>query len=133
MVKIVLDTNIIIEYFKGNLKVVSFISEHIKQISIPYVVVGELYYGAYNSTNFDKHFKQINDFLSYFEILYFDDLSDVKYYSIIKEKLKKTGKLIPENDIWIASLAISKNASLISNDRHFLNVLPFGLLLLEIN
>lgn len=129
----ILDTNVIIEYFKGNSKVVEFINNNINELRIPYIVVGELYYRAYNSTNFQKHFKQINDFLSFFEILFFRSTLEIEQYSILKEKFKKIGKPIPENDIWIASLAISNKMTLISNDKHFYNVVPFGLLLVEIN
>lgn len=38
---------------------------------------------------------------------------------IIKEELRKKGKPIPENDIWIAALARQYNLQLVTKDEHF--------------
>lgn len=40
-------------------------------------------------------------------------------YSIIKSQLKKEGHPVPENDIWIAATAMSRNLTLVTADRHF--------------
>ena len=45
--------------------------------------------------------------------------STSKIYGKIKTKLKQIGKLIPENDIWIAAHSIEHNAFLLSNDKHY--------------
>ena len=42
-----------------------------------------------------------------------------KIYASIKSDLKQQGKPIPENDIWIAAIAIENNKSLVTNDQHF--------------
>jgi len=36
--------------------------------------------------------------------------------------LLKKGKPIPENDIWIAAIAIQQNLSLVTFDKHFSDV-----------
>jgi tRNA(fMet)-specific endonuclease VapC len=43
-------------------------------------------------------------------------------YAKIRLTLKKKGKPIPENDLWIASICIEHNIPLISNDKHFENI-----------
>ncbi|MFA6946130.1 MAG: hypothetical protein WC220_09530 [Pedobacter sp.] len=71
---ILLDTNIVIELFKGNPSVVAFL-ETKKFVDIPFAVLGELYLGAYRSSNPKKHIKQVNDFLNrrfnYYKLLTF--------------------------------------------------------------
>ena len=47
---ILLDTNIVIELFKGNPSVAAFL-EAKKFVDIPFAVLGELYLGAYRSSN----------------------------------------------------------------------------------
>ena len=51
---VIIDTNIVIELFKGN-KLVQKKLENTKSIYIPFVVLGELYLGAYKSSNSKKH------------------------------------------------------------------------------
>jgi tRNA(fMet)-specific endonuclease VapC len=40
-------------------------------------------------------------------------------YGKVKSKLKNRGTKIPENDIWIASIAIQHQLTLLTNDKHF--------------
>ena len=48
--KLILDTNIVIELFRGNKKVLSVLSNY-DVIYLPITVLGELYLGAYRSLN----------------------------------------------------------------------------------
>ena len=51
-------------------------------------------------------------------MLVIDDVT-CKHYGFIKAKLKRKGKPIPENDIWISALALQYNLTLATRDRHF--------------
>jgi tRNA(fMet)-specific endonuclease VapC len=42
------------------------------------------------------------------------------WYGIVKDILRRKGHPIPENDIWIAALAIQYGLSLATRDKHFL-------------
>ncbi|MEM9261332.1 MAG: PIN domain-containing protein, partial [Bacteroidota bacterium] len=42
-----------------------------------------------------------------------------KIYAEIKYKLRKKGRPIPENDIWIAATAMQFDLTLITKDKHF--------------
>jgi tRNA(fMet)-specific endonuclease VapC len=46
-----LDTNIVIELFKGNSTITTFLETLKEEINIPFAVLGELYLGAYRSAN----------------------------------------------------------------------------------
>lgn len=118
--KYLLDSNVIIDLFHGSKEIKEFIIQN-SNISIPVIVLGELLFGAENTLNPLKHFKQVNDFLIDFEIIKIDE-ETATYYGKIKAKLKKTGKPIPDNDIWIAALSLQHNLTLVTNDAHFKNV-----------
>ena len=112
-----LDTNIVIDFFRNSQKTKDKLKE-IDQLSTSAIVLGELIYGAENSSNREKHIKQINDFSrSCFVLPITEETS--KIYGKIKTQLKTDGHPIPENDIWIAAHAIESNFILLSNDTHF--------------
>jgi len=69
---ILLDTNIIIELFKGNSSVTASLGTK-QSVDIPFAVLRELYLGAYRSSNPAKHIKQINDFLRKCQVLSADN------------------------------------------------------------
>ena len=43
-------------------------------------------------------------------------------YSVIRSDLKKRGRPIPENDIWIAASCIELDVPLVTRDSHFSSV-----------
>ena len=47
------------------------------------------------------------------------DQKTARHYAAIRAELKKKGKPIPENDIWIAALAVQHRLKIISQDAHF--------------
>jgi tRNA(fMet)-specific endonuclease VapC len=115
-----IDTNILIDFLRGeNEELLTKLSKNKCFVSI--IAVGELYYGAENSTNPKKHFKLLEAFLSNFIIIDIDN-KIAKHYASIKVSLKTKGKPIPENDIWIAGTALSHELTLITYDKHFLNI-----------
>jgi len=50
------------------------------------------------------------------------DSGTAGFYGAIKNNLLKKGKPIPENDIWIASVALQFGLFLVSRDIHFQNI-----------
>lgn len=112
-----LDTNIVIALFEKD----DAIIRNIKSadiIYIPSVVIGELYYGAFNSSKKMENIEKINQFRQDANVLNCDSNTSF-YYGKIKKGLKDIGNPIPENDIWIASLAIQYDLQLVSRDKHF--------------
>jgi tRNA(fMet)-specific endonuclease VapC len=51
--------------------------------------------------------------------MYYIDENVASAYGRIKATLRKKGKPIPENDIWIAAIAISNNMAVATRDKHF--------------
>ncbi len=115
--KLLLDTNIVIELFRGNQIVVAMLDKQGK-IYLPTAALGELYLGAYRSANVSKKLQEIKSFLENCVVLYIDAITADKY-AIIKTALLNKGKPIPENDIWIAATALQYKIPLYTFDRHF--------------
>jgi len=116
----VLDTSAVIEFFEGNSNVVNLLKAE-TIVKIPATVLGELYLGIYRSSNPEKHSIQVNQFIASCDIVLID-LETAKVYATIKNKLFKKGKPIPENDIWIAAVAIRYELPLVAFDKHFLEI-----------
>ena len=89
-----------------------------EKVYVPIPVLGEIYLGAENSSRKAHHLKQIDALLNLSEVLHTTN-ETAKVYGRIKFQLKKKGKPIPENDIWIAALAIENQLLMITRDHHF--------------
>lgn len=111
-----LDTNIISALFKGEEIIASKIIEANK-IYIPVIVIGELYYGIEFSNSL-KYVNDIEDIKSSYPVLIINEIT-CKHYGSIKASLRRKGKPIPENDIWISSLALQHDLTLATRDKHF--------------
>lgn len=117
--KYLLDTNIIIALFADELVVKEKFAQA-SQVFIPSIVFGELFYGARKSTRVESNsnLAKINELSSQSRPLNCD-IETAQYYGDIKNKLRLKGRPIPENDIWIAALAVQHTLILISRDAHF--------------
>jgi|SRR5690606_4017694 len=114
---VLLDTNIISAWLKGDSSIADNIDLN-NGVFIPAIVVGEMYYGAQYSTNVKKNIKNIQKVITHYEVLYVDT-DTALIYGKIKAELRRKGRPIPENDIWIAAISIQYNLILITRDGHF--------------
>lgn len=115
-----LDTSIVIQSFRKD-NVTAQRLDMFSSVYISTVVQGELYYGAYRSSNTEKNLGQINKFLMGCVLLRPDGDTAV-IYGKVKAQLAGKGKPIPENDIWIEALALQHNLPLYTIDKHFSEV-----------
>jgi tRNA(fMet)-specific endonuclease VapC len=82
------------------------------------IVAGELYFAAVKSGRREANLKIFREVLSCLEIIPIDD-NVCMSYAEIKLELKKKGKPVPENDIWIAACAHTCGLSVATFDNHF--------------
>ena len=116
----IVDTDILIYFFKNNKKVVNKFSkisnENIFTTIINYT---ELLFGAYNSINVEQNLKKFKSFLEDINVLDFDKAAAEKF-SQLKTKLKREGNLIEDLDLMIASICLVNNFVLVTNNtKHF--------------
>jgi tRNA(fMet)-specific endonuclease VapC len=116
-----LDTNIIIALFAMEQSIIERVKSQRGILSVPIIVIGELFYGAEQSSKRESNIRKIEEFSQ--DCLIIDcNFETARYYANIKSQLKSKGKPIPENDIWIAALAQQHQQTLITRDRHFDNI-----------
>src|SRR6266487_2518264 len=73
------------------------------RLLVPSIVIGELHYGAANSSRRQQNVTRIEAFTA--AVIVLDvELETGRRYGDVRWKLKSTGKMIPENDMWIAAL-----------------------------
>ncbi len=115
--RLALDTNIVIDILNDNQTIIKrYIDYH--QIYLPYVVCGELLFGAINSSKPKQNLKNFRAFINRCTILN-SNYPVAEAYANIRKELKEQGKPIPENDIWIAAACIVYEVPLATRDRHF--------------
>ena len=85
------------------------------KIRIPAIVQAELLYGVEKSMKRKENLEKVNRFLSAIQILPFDEKAAF-YYSKIRAKLEKSGSIIGPNDLIIASIVLSNNGTLVTNN-----------------
>ena len=115
-----LDTNVCIYLINGNPRLKDKVKEiGVFSIGISNVTLAELYFGAYNSKNISENLETISIFKRNLNI-YSDDVESAELFGRIKAKLKASGRIIEDFDILIASIAISNNCILVTNNvQHF--------------
>lgn len=112
-----LDTSIVIEAFRNTTTVLDKLTSF-EDIFVSHIVLGELYFGAYRSADPAKHIQQIEFFVKNCTFISCNAMTSV-FYGRTKAQLYAIGKQIPENDIWIAALAIQHALPLYTTDNHF--------------
>jgi len=112
-----LDTNIVIALFADESAVTDRLREA-EEIFVPSIVLGELYYGARRSSHVKENVARIDDFATG-NIVLGCDTETARQYGEIKNGLRRKGHPIPENDIWIAAIALRNDLTLVARDAHY--------------
>jgi tRNA(fMet)-specific endonuclease VapC len=115
--RILLDTTAIIALFSQEREVVASLSEA-EETFAPSIAVGELFYGAVKSEQTERNLLKIKDFVRANTILPVT-AQTAETYGRVKNQLRQRGRPIPENDIWIAALALQHDLVLAARDAHF--------------
>ncbi|MEK6934669.1 MAG: type II toxin-antitoxin system VapC family toxin [Nanoarchaeota archaeon] len=117
-----LDTNIIIEFFKGNERIIKKIKENLNNQFFTTLSLCELYKGAFLSKNKEKELINIQTLLDYLELV----TLNMKSAEIFGEKyklLQDLGKMTQEFDLLNASIALAYDLTFVTlNKRHFINI-----------
>jgi tRNA(fMet)-specific endonuclease VapC len=89
-----------------------------REVFVPCIAIGELYFGAYKSLKIKENLDRIDEFALNNTVLSCDT-ETARRYGSIKSYLKEKGQPIPENDMWIAAIAQQYTLTLVSKDTHF--------------
>ncbi|MBI2982560.1 MAG: type II toxin-antitoxin system VapC family toxin [Deltaproteobacteria bacterium] len=120
--KIVLDTNAYCLCDTTNDFALGLV-EKAKSLFLPAVVYGELYYGFRYGTRFGENLKRLDQFIEHFDVGIIEVNREVaRHFGDIYASLRKKGRPIPTNDIWISACCMSVGGTLLTSDRHFREV-----------
>jgi len=115
--RFLIDTNIVIALFAGETTVQERLASGV-EVFVPSIVLGELYYGALKSTRVEANLARLDEFARSSAVLVCDT-ETARHYGQIKSKLRERGRPIPENDIWIAAVAMQHGFIVATRDGHF--------------
>lgn len=89
-----------------------------EQVAIPVIVLGEYRHGIAQSRNRASYERWLTGLLDDCMVLDINEPT-THHYAEITLQLKRAGKPIPTNDVWIAALCRQHSLPLLSRDRHF--------------
>jgi tRNA(fMet)-specific endonuclease VapC len=112
-----LDTNIIIALFADDTAVREKLAGA-EEAFVPSIAIGEMCYGARKSVRVQENLTHIDEFAASSVVLGCDT-DTARRYGEIKNVLRMKGRPIPENDIWIAAIALQHDLALVTRDEHF--------------
>jgi tRNA(fMet)-specific endonuclease VapC len=121
MTMFVLDTNTLVDYFKGKGKVAErLLAVTPREIAVPAIVAYEVWVGVLGSQNAKRRQSQYEQFLSTIEVISFDAGSS-RRAAELRHVLERRGESIGPLDTLIAGTALACGATLVTR-----NVKEFG-------
>ena len=115
-----LDTDTIIYNLKGNEAIRRNLQDHFEDpMRICVITAMELYFGAYQSKKIAGNLSKVRTIENAFEIISVNK-ECAEIFGMLKASLKKTGMLLDDFNLIIASCAMTNNLTLVTNNtKHF--------------
>ena len=113
----ILDTNALSAVADGEASAMELVAGA-DRIVLPVIVLGEYRLGIAQSRHRADYEGWLRKWIAAVPVLDVDEAT-THSYSAIGLELKKKGRPIPTNDVWIAALARQYNLPIISRDTHF--------------
>jgi len=114
---LILDTNALSAVADGEPSAMEMVAGA-ERVAVPVIVLGEYRLGIAQSRHRTTYESWLREWIAAVTVLDIDD-GTTHSYSAIGLELKKKGKPIPANDLWIAALCRQHSLPLVSRDRHF--------------
>lgn len=124
---VLLDASIVVRHFRDGSALAPKLSEF-EEFYLPQAALAELYAGAFRSARPDKNLQQIARFLEAVDVMSPND-STPEIYGRISAQLAQAGTPIPQNDIWIAAIALQSGLPLATTDAHFQQIAGLSVLM----
>ncbi|MGH1395511.1 MAG: type II toxin-antitoxin system VapC family toxin [Trichormus sp.] len=90
-----------------------------ERICICSITIAELYFGAYNSQKVSENLTRAEDFIKNITVIPLEQ-NTLKTFGKLKAELRKIGQPVAEFDLLIASVALTRDDILVTNNtRHY--------------
>ena len=113
----ILDTNALSAVADGDASAMELVAGA-DRVALPVIVLGEYRLGIAQSRHRTSYESWLRQWIEAVTVLDIDD-GTTHSYSAIALEMKKKGKPIPTNDLWIAALCLQHSLPLVSQDKHF--------------
>jgi len=118
-VKLLLDTSAYSALLRGHQQVLD-VMRRSETVAVPAIVLGELHSGFRQGTRLAENTAQLAQFLSKPSVRVLDVTEETALrYAEVDVFLRKKGRPIPRNDVWIAAVALEHGLQLLTLDEHF--------------
>ena len=114
---ILLDTSVVVAHLRGRIDIRA-LTVPAEPLFLPLVALGELYKGAAKSARPADNRDLVDEFLQMAALLH-PDTATAESYAKAAVVLEAKGQIIPENDLWIAAVALECDMPLATRDAHF--------------
>jgi len=123
-VRYLIDSNKIIDFFKGKEQVVHQLARLFDEgVAISVISVAELIRGAYLSQKPQKNITDLENFILVNKISVLDVTKEIaEIYGEKQGELERKGKKVPGFDMLIAATCLQHGLKVVSSDRHFARV-----------
>jgi tRNA(fMet)-specific endonuclease VapC len=119
MRRIVLDTNAYSAYRVGDSRVLDALAGA-EEVFMPLFVLGELYFGFKGGVREQENRMDLRKFLTKPTVSLHRPTEDTaELFGNVKDQLKRKGRPIPINDVWIAASCLELGSVLVTFDNHF--------------
>lgn len=114
---VILDTNAVSGLLGGD-RALEKILARADRHQLPVIVIGEYRFGILRSRK-EARLQSLLDRLISNSYVLSIELETTSVYAEIRNRLHRNGTPIPQNDLWVAALAVQHREPLISRDAHF--------------
>lgn len=118
-----LDTDTCVEILRGNERVIRRRRSIYAPVVTTEITASELFYGAAKSREPAANRQVVLDFLRTLQVRPIS-LAGAQFFGGFKAQLAATGQLIPDADLWIASIARAVNAKIVTGNARHLSRVP---------
>lgn len=115
--EVALDTNALSDFAAGS-DALGEVLMPFRSLALPVTVLGEYRYGLLGSKKKARLEHWLDDLLNDVRVLEVSARTS-SVYALVRQQLRTAGTPIPENDVWIAAIAIEHGLPLATRDRHF--------------
>lgn len=113
----ILDTNALSAVADGENSAIELVARA-ERLAVPVIVLGEYRLGIAQSRHRTSYESWLRQWIAAVLVLDIDEETTHSYAAIGLE-LKKAGRPMPANDLWVAALCRQHSLPLLSRDRHF--------------
>ena len=117
--RVAVDTNRLTDLLRGDARLAERLGA-CDEVWVPLIVLGEIKAGFHGGTQRHRNEALLQRFLAKATVsVLLPGRETAEHYGRIFVQLKRAGTPVPDNDLWIAALALEHDLTLITRDRHF--------------